>query len=105
MSAPQVIANYEALFALTRQMHEAATQGQWEPLISIEGERNALLRGMPPDFTNGVPYPGLSGRPVRFIAEPALQRAEHHYWLPRSKGDSPIFADTKIATVPLPSCR
>jgi len=43
MSAPQVIANYEALLTLTRLMHEAAAQGQWEPLISIEGERNKLL--------------------------------------------------------------
>jgi len=48
MSAAQVIANYELLSALTVQMRNAAQQGAWDQLISIESQRTALLADMKP---------------------------------------------------------
>lgn len=36
MSNAQIIANYEMLSALTGQMREAAVQGEWGQLVSIE---------------------------------------------------------------------
>jgi flagellar protein FliT len=46
MSVAQVIANYEALAALTGQMRDAAVRGEWDPLISIEQERSKLVAVM-----------------------------------------------------------
>jgi len=46
MSARQVIANYEALSALTHRMRETAEEGQWETLIGIERERSTLLESI-----------------------------------------------------------
>jgi flagellar protein FliT len=48
VSAAQVIANYEALSALTGQMRDAAVRGEWGPLISIEQERSKLVAAMKP---------------------------------------------------------
>lgn len=46
MSAPRVIANYEALSSLTNQMREAAQRNEWETLITVEQQRTALVEDM-----------------------------------------------------------
>jgi flagellar protein FliT len=46
MSAAQVIANYEALAALTGQMRDAAVRGEWDALVDIERQRGALVAAM-----------------------------------------------------------
>jgi flagellar protein FliT len=46
MSVAQVIANYEALAALTGQMREAALRGEWDPLVDIERQRGELVAAM-----------------------------------------------------------
>lgn len=47
MAAPEVprslIQHYEHLAALSAQMHEAARQGQWERLVSLEQARGEVL--------------------------------------------------------------
>lgn len=43
MGSLQAIANYEQLSALTRQMREAAEQGDWDKLISIEHQCSDLV--------------------------------------------------------------
>ncbi|WP_310452395.1 flagellar protein FliT [Sulfuritalea sp.] len=43
MGSFQAIANYEQLSALTRQMREAAEQGEWDKLISIEHQCSELV--------------------------------------------------------------
>ena len=48
MSASQVITNYELLSVLTGQMREAAVQGEWDQLISIELQRSKLVATMKP---------------------------------------------------------
>ncbi|MBU1689541.1 MAG: flagellar protein FliT [Gammaproteobacteria bacterium] len=48
MSSTQVIANYELLSALTVQMREAAEQGKWEELISLEQKCTNLVTAMKP---------------------------------------------------------
>lgn len=48
MSASLVLANYEALAALTRQIHESAMRCDWERLISIGQERSRLVEAMKP---------------------------------------------------------
>ena len=39
MSTAQAIDNYEALLALTRQMHRAAADGEWALLVRTEQQR------------------------------------------------------------------
>lgn len=48
MSASQVIANYEYLSVLTRQMLEAARVGEWDQLIGIERQCGELVAAMKP---------------------------------------------------------
>jgi flagellar protein FliT len=48
MSPDQVIANYEALLALTERMRVAAEHGEWEQLISIEQQCSELVEAMKP---------------------------------------------------------
>jgi flagellar protein FliT len=48
MSASQVIANYESLSALTRQMRRAAAHEEWDQLINIEQQRGKLVAAMKP---------------------------------------------------------
>jgi flagellar protein FliT len=43
MNSAQVIANYELLSALTRQMLEAAKSEEWDNLISIEQQCRELI--------------------------------------------------------------
>jgi len=43
MGSSRAIANYEQLSALTRQMREAAEQGEWDKLISIEHQCSELV--------------------------------------------------------------
>jgi len=43
MGSSRAIANYEQLSALTRQMREAAEQGEWDRLISIEHQCSELV--------------------------------------------------------------
>lgn len=46
MRATQVIANYEALSALTGQMRETAIRGDWDALVAIEQQRGKLVAAM-----------------------------------------------------------
>lgn len=48
MGAPQVIANYESLVALTGQMNEAAKQGEWDLLIDLEQQCSRQITAMKP---------------------------------------------------------
>jgi flagellar protein FliT len=48
MGSSQAIANYELLSALTEQMREAAEQGEWDLLISIEHQCSTLVTTMKP---------------------------------------------------------
>ncbi len=48
MDSAQVIANYEFLSALTAQMREAAEQGEWDRLVSIEHQCSELVAAMKP---------------------------------------------------------
>ena len=48
MSVAQVIANYEALAALTSRMHETALRSEWESLIEFEQQRSKLIAEMKP---------------------------------------------------------
>ena len=48
MSTAQVIANYEALSALTGKMRDAAMRGEWDDLIAIEQQRGKLVAAMKP---------------------------------------------------------
>jgi flagellar protein FliT len=45
-ASSQAIANYESLSALTEQMREAAEQGEWDQLISIEHQCSNLVADM-----------------------------------------------------------
>ncbi len=44
----QVITNYESLSALTGQMREAAVQGEWDKLVSIEQQCSQQVAAMSP---------------------------------------------------------
>lgn len=46
MSASQIIVNYESLSALTAQMREAAVQGEWDKLVSIERQCSSHVATM-----------------------------------------------------------
>lgn len=46
MSASQVIANYESLSALTGKMRDAAVNGKWEELVSLEHQSGELVSVM-----------------------------------------------------------
>jgi flagellar protein FliT len=48
MGAAEVIANYEALAALTSRMHEAARRGDWDALVAIEQDRGQLVAAVKP---------------------------------------------------------
>lgn len=48
MNAAQVVASYESLAALTKQMHEAAVRGEWDLLIGFEKQRDALVGSIKP---------------------------------------------------------
>ena len=48
MSNTQVITNYETLSALTGQMREAAAQGEWDKLVSIERQCSQQVAAMKP---------------------------------------------------------
>jgi len=46
MGSGQVIANYESLSALTAQMREAATRGEWDQLIDLEQQCRQHVNAM-----------------------------------------------------------
>lgn len=48
MSASQVITNYESLSVLTGQMREAAAQGEWDQLVSLEQQCSQHVAIMKP---------------------------------------------------------
>ncbi len=48
MDASQVITNYESLSALTSRMREAAVQGEWDKLVSIERQCSQQVATMKP---------------------------------------------------------
>lgn len=48
MSSSKVITNYESLSSLTSQMREAAVQGAWDQLVSIEQQCSKQVASMKP---------------------------------------------------------
>ena len=48
MGAAEVIANYEALAALTGRMHETALRGDWDALVAMEQDRGRMIETMKP---------------------------------------------------------
>jgi len=48
MSASQTIVNYESLSAITNQMREAATRGEWDQLIGLEQQCSRHVATMKP---------------------------------------------------------
>jgi flagellar protein FliT len=49
MSHSQVITNYESLSTLTSQMREAAIEGAWDQLVSIEQQCSKKVAAMKPE--------------------------------------------------------
>lgn len=62
MRNAQIITNYETLSALTEQMREAAVQGEWDKLVSIEQQCSQQVAAMRPADATAV------------LDEPARQR-------------------------------
>lgn len=54
MSSCQVITHYESLSALTAQMREAAVQGEWDKLVSIEQQCSQQVAAMKPADTTAT---------------------------------------------------
>lgn len=48
MSASQIIVHYESLSAITDQMREAATRGEWDQLIDLERQCSRHVAAMKP---------------------------------------------------------
>lgn len=46
MNPLQIINHYESLAVLTEQMREAAAQGEWDKLVSIEQQRGRQIAAM-----------------------------------------------------------
>ncbi|OGT02482.1 MAG: hypothetical protein A2143_10325, partial [Gallionellales bacterium RBG_16_57_15] len=46
MNMSQVITNYESLSTITRQMSEAAAQGDWDQLMSLEQQCSRYVAAM-----------------------------------------------------------
>lgn len=85
MSSYQVITNYESLSALTGQMREAAVQGEWDKLVSIEkqcGQQVAAMR--PVDATATLDEPAKQ-RKIQLIkkilADDAEIRSHTEAWM------------------------
>jgi flagellar protein FliT len=76
MSAPQVIANYETLSALTRQMTVAAKEGEWEHLIDLEQQCSHQVAVMKPlDASSTLDEPDRQNK-IRLIKEILANDAE-----------------------------
>ena len=76
MSNTQVITNYETLSALTGQMREAAVQGEWDKLASIEqqcGQQVAAMR--PADAAAALDEPARQ-RKIQLIKKILADDAE-----------------------------
>ena len=76
MSNAQVITNYETLSALTGQMREAAVQGEWDKLASIEqqcGQQVAAMR--PADAAAALDEPARQ-RKIQLIKKILADDAE-----------------------------
>jgi flagellar protein FliT len=76
MGSSQVIANYETLSALTRQMSEAAEQGEWEHLIDLEQQCSHRVAVMKPlDASSRLDEPDRQHK-IRLIKEILANDAE-----------------------------
>jgi len=76
MSSYQVITHYESLSALTGQMREAAVQGEWDKLASIEqqcGQQVAAMR--PADAAAALDEPARQ-RKIQLIKKILADDAE-----------------------------
>jgi flagellar protein FliT len=83
--ATQAIANYELLSVLTGQMREAAAQGQWDQLISIEHQCSELVAAMKP-IDAEVTLDGAAGQRkieliAKILADDAEIRNHTHVWM------------------------
>ncbi|MBI5626201.1 MAG: flagellar protein FliT [Nitrosomonadales bacterium] len=76
MSSYQVVANYESLSALTGQMREAAAQGEWDKLVSIEQQCSQQVAAMKPaDATAKLDEPARQ-RKIQLIKKILADDAE-----------------------------
>lgn len=76
MSNAQIITNYEALSALTGQMREAAVQGEWGKLVSIEQQCSQQVAAMrPADATATLDEPARQ-RKIQLIRKILADDAE-----------------------------
>lgn len=76
MSNAQVITNYETLSALTGQMREAAVQGEWDKLVSIEQQCSQQVVTMrPADATAALDEPARQ-RKIQLIKKILADDAE-----------------------------
>ena len=65
MNSSKIITHYESLSALTGQMREAAVQGEWDKLVSIEQQCSQQVAAM------------RSADATATLDEPARQRKIH----------------------------
>lgn len=76
MSSSQVITHYESLSALTGRMREAAVQGEWDKLVSIEQQCGQQVAAMKPaDATATLDEPARQ-RKIQLIKKILADDAE-----------------------------
>jgi len=85
MSSSQVITNYESLSVLTGQMREAAVQGEWDKLVSIEqqcGQQVAIMRQIDATATLDEPTRKRKIQLIRkILADDAEIRNHTEVWM------------------------
>jgi flagellar protein FliT len=85
MGSHQVIAVYEALSALTEQMHEAAIRGEWDHLVDLEQQcRRKVAAIMPLDAASTLDEPSRQQKALlikKILAHDADIRSRAQAWM------------------------
>ena len=76
MNSPEIIANYESLSALTGRMREAAAQGEWDKLVSIEQQCGQQVAAMRPVDTTAMLDESARQRKIQLIKKILADDAE-----------------------------
>lgn len=77
MSSSNVITNYESLSSLTSRMREAAVQGAWDQLVSIEQQCSKQVASMKPAEAEAEPLDELTRqRKIQLIKKILADDAE-----------------------------
>lgn len=77
MSSSNIITNYESLSSLTSQMREAAVQGAWDQLVSIEQQCSKQVASMKPAEAEAEPLDELTRqRKIQLIKKILADDAE-----------------------------